>query len=228
MLLGHRGAPRVAHENSAAAFAAALAAGLDGLETDLQRTLDGVLVISHDPYLEGEGGAPSSFIAKMTLAEVKRRAPHLLTLDDLKSLVEAHPQARVNLELKTAAPFDDARARELCTELGRWSPELTSRLWVSSFDPLALLVMADVGAPVPLAFLAYEASALQLLDSLPVAAVHPHFSLVTAQRMAAWQARGLAVFTWTVNDLGLAQRMLALGVDGLIGDVPETLLAARL
>ncbi len=227
MLLGHRGAPRVAHENTSAAFSAALAAGLDGLETDLQRTLDGVLVISHDPFLEGEGGTPSSFIAKLTLAEVKQRTPDLLTLADLKRFVEEHPQARVNLELKTAAPFDDPRARELSAELGRWSTELTSRLWVSSFDPLALLVMADAGVPVPLAYLAYEASSLQLLESLPVAAVHPHFSLVTAERMAAWRAGGLAVFTWTVNDLNLAQRMLTLGVDGLIGDVPETLLAAR-
>lgn len=205
----------------------ALDAGLDGLETDLQRTGDGVLVLSHDPYLGSGGASADAFIAKRSLAELRTRHPDLLTLGDLRGLMEAYPSAVVNLELKTDAPWSDGRAGELAAELARWPRQLTGRVWVSTFDPLQLLELHAAGVGVPLAFLAHEAHALALLPALPVAAVHPHHTLVTEARMRAWRERGLAVFTWTVNDAALAERLLGLGVDGLIGDDPALLLAAR-
>ena len=100
-------------------------------------------------------------------------------------------------------------------------------MWISSFDPRELLRLAERGVAAPLAFLAYEASALALLPSLPVAAVHPHHTLVTPERVSEWHAAGLAVFVWTVNEEPLARRLLEDGVDGLIGDYPEVLLGAR-
>ena len=39
-----------------------------------------------------------------------------------------------------------------------------------------------------------------------------------------WRKRGLFVVAWTVNEEGEARRLLALGLDGLIGDRPEVLL----
>jgi glycerophosphoryl diester phosphodiesterase len=49
---GHRGAQDVAPENTTAAFEAALNAGADYLETDVQRSADGVLVLMHDPTVD--------------------------------------------------------------------------------------------------------------------------------------------------------------------------------
>jgi glycerophosphoryl diester phosphodiesterase len=50
--------------------------------------------------------------------------------------------------------------------------------------------------------------------------------MVTAARIAPWQAAGLAVNAWTVNDAMRAQELDALGVDGIITDTPATVLAA--
>jgi glycerophosphoryl diester phosphodiesterase len=50
-LQGHRGARGLAPENTLAAFSQALAVGVDTLELDIGLTADGVVVISHDPYL---------------------------------------------------------------------------------------------------------------------------------------------------------------------------------
>ncbi len=59
MLLVHRGASKLAPENTLEAYAAALDAGADGIETDIRRSRDGVLYIHHDDVLgrvfEGEG-----------------------------------------------------------------------------------------------------------------------------------------------------------------------------
>lgn len=221
MLLGHRGAPRAARENSLAALEAALHAGLDGFETDLQRTRDGVLVLNHDPVVGND-----QLICRLTASEARRIAPLLVDLSGLEQLLTLHPTAVVNLEVKTDAPFGDQRAAELVAALARWPRGLRDRLWLSSFDPLLLLRLADLGAPVPLGFLVGEASAFRLLPSLPVVAVHPHFSLVTADRMREWRDAGLSVFCWTVNSLEVAAILLALGVDGLIGDDPALLLQA--
>ena len=222
LVLGHRGAPRVAPENRREALATAFSR-LDGVETDLHRTQDGVLVVNHDPFI-GSQLTVESLIALNDLADLRRAEPALLTLADLRGLLEEYPQGLANLELKTGEPFNDSRAADLAKELAGWPPEVVERVWVSSFDPLELLRLAERGVAAPLAFLAYEASALALLPSLPVAAVHPHHSLVTAEGVRQWHAAGLAVFVWTVNEEPLARRLLADGVDGIIGDVPEVLL----
>src|SRR5437868_9309329 len=51
-VLAHRGLAMTAPENSMAAFAAAVAAGVTHLETDVHATADGALVVFHDPRLE--------------------------------------------------------------------------------------------------------------------------------------------------------------------------------
>lgn len=218
-LLGHRGAPTHARENTIASFQVALHAGLDGIETDVQRTADGVLVLHHDAALDD-----GTRIADVGAAALRRRAPQVPGLDELLPLLSKFPQAVANLELKTAAPSDDARPEELAAALGRWPADVRRRVWVSSFDPLALARLR--GADVPLGMLVAHASALALVPCLPLAAVHPHGRLIDAPRLASWREAGLAVVAWTVNDEAEARRLVDLGVDALIGDDPALLRAA--
>lgn len=221
LLLGHRGTPLTARENTAPALEGTLSAGLDGIETDLQRTRDGTLVIHHDPVF-----ADGQIIALTDHRDAVRADPDLLDLAWLHEFMTRHGQAILNLEVKTAAPLGDARARETAAALRRWPRALLDRTWISSFDPLLLLKLAEEEVPVPLAFLVNEPSALGLLPVLPVAAVHPHYKLVSAEAVRRWHAEELAVFTWTVNDADVAAQLLEDGVDGLIGDDPALLLAA--
>lgn len=221
LLLGHRGAPLAARENTAAALDGAVTAGLDGIETDLQRTRDGALVIHHDPLFRD-----GRIIALTSREDALLADPDLLDFEGLKGFMERHPQALLNLEVKTSAPMGDARAEETAAALQAWPAQLLQRTWISSFDPLLLLKLSEEGAPVPLAYLVSELSALQLLPVLPVAAVHPHHRLVTAELVKDWHGQELAVFSWTVNDAALAVRLLDAGVDGLIGDDPAVLLRA--
>ena len=80
-LQGHRGTRGLAPENTLAAFQRALDIGVTTIETDLAVTKDGVLVISHDPYLNpdvvrGPDGAwlaaKGPAIHSLTLAELER------------------------------------------------------------------------------------------------------------------------------------------------------------
>src|SRR3954469_3561814 len=61
LVLGHRGASAAAPENTVAAFVRARELGADGVELDVRRAADDVLVVHHDPHVEGFGvivGAP--------------------------------------------------------------------------------------------------------------------------------------------------------------------------
>ncbi len=77
---GHRGARAVRPENTLSAFRYALSIGVDTLEMDLNVTKDGVLVITHDPFInpeicmDGDGNVPKKkiMVRSLTLKQLKK------------------------------------------------------------------------------------------------------------------------------------------------------------
>jgi glycerophosphoryl diester phosphodiesterase len=219
LLLGHRGSPRQARENTLESFRLALEAGLDGLELDLHRTRDGVLVVYHDFEL---GGQP---LAETDWPALQQPAPWMPRLEQVLELAEQFPQAWLNLELKSLPGPSDDREAALAQALLTWPGR--ERAWISSFDPLALIRLHRLKVGVPLALLYDEPEMEELVPCLPVQGVHPYFELLSQAKLAELKARGLFVATWTVNQATLVRELLAWGVDGIIGDLPEELLAGR-
>jgi len=219
LLLGHRGAPRQARENTLESFRLALEAGLDGLELDLHRTRDGVLAVYHDFELEGRP------IAEMDWSALQQKAPWMPRLEQIFELAEEFPQAWLNLELKSRPGPSDGREALLVQVLQAWPGR--ARAWISSFDPLALIRLRRLKADVPLALLYTEPEMEELLPCLPVQGAHPMFTLLSQTGVAELRAQGFFVVTWTVNQALSVRELLEWGVDGVIGDLPEELLAAR-
>ncbi|WP_026175144.1 glycerophosphodiester phosphodiesterase [Thermus igniterrae] len=204
--LGHRGAPHLARENTLESFRKALGAGLDGFELDVHLTRDGVLVVHHDFVLEGEP------IARLSRRELPAYVP------TLEEVLRAFPQARINVELKSLPPETDGREEALARLLARYP---SGRLWVSSFDPLALVRLRRLGVG-PLGLLYDRPEALELAPCLGVAWVHPEASLLTEEGVRALKAR-YRVLAWTVNRREEAEALAAWGVDALVSDFPEVL-----
>ncbi|GAO76715.1 glycerophosphodiester phosphodiesterase [Meiothermus ruber] len=219
LLLGHRGAPLQAKENTLESFRRALEAGLDGLELDLHRTRDGVLVVHHDFELQGRP------IAALDWPTLQQQAPWLPRLEQVFALAEEFPQAWFNLELKSQPGPSDGREALLAQHLQAWPGR--ARAWVSSFDPLALIRLHRLKAGVPLALLYAEPEMEELVPCLPVQGVHPLNTLLSREKVEYFKARGMFVVTWTVNQAAVVRELLGWGVDGVIGDRPEQLLAGR-
>ena len=116
-----------------AAFRAAFDSGLDGIECDVQRSRDGVLVLHHDFEIEGRA------VRDLTLAELRSLDPHLATLGALLVLADTHPGRLLNLELKSDRLRDGGLARSLAAAVR--SAGLADRVLVSSFNPWALLTL---------------------------------------------------------------------------------------
>lgn len=219
ILLGHRGSPHRAKENTLESFRMALEAGLDGLELDLHRSRDGVLVVYHDFELKGQP------IAGLDWPSLQQKAPWVPRLEQVFALAEEFPQAWLNLELKSLPGASDGREALLAQHLQAWPGR--QRAWISSFDPLALIRLHQLNVGVPLALLYSVPEMEALVPCLPVQGVHPQATLLSRETVQRFRAQGLFVVAWTVNQAELARELLNWGVNGVIGDWPEQLLAAR-
>jgi glycerophosphoryl diester phosphodiesterase len=229
LVLAHRGARRAAPENTLVAFAAARAQGADGVELDARRTRDDALVVHHDPGPPGE-----ATLATLELGDVRRAWPSIPTLD------EALDECRgllVNIEIKNLPWDPDFDPDERVTDLV--VARLTARggadrVLISSFNlPTIDRVHAhDAALSTALLFVA-GADPRQMVDLVIEhghRAIHPDLRTLegpnAAELVDVAHRRGLAVNVWTVNDPADVVRVAALGVDGLVSDVPDVALAA--
>lgn len=223
LLLGHRGTPRAHPENSLAGFQAALDAGLDGAELDVRRLADGTLAVHHDAALR-DGRA----LAGLTRAELPPEVP---TLPDVLAWA-ADTGAYLNVEIKWEGWRSDDRVSRTLDSLRVHG--LTRRVIVSSFNPLILAAARELAPDIERGLLydrPWRSGPLRLPEGVgrwvDAAALHPHHALIDAELLSLARRRGWRVNTWTVNEPAEVQRLRALGVDALIGDVPEVLLGAR-
>jgi glycerophosphoryl diester phosphodiesterase len=222
-VIAHRGASGHRPENTLSAFELAVEMGADMIETDLHRTRDAAVVVTHDEELAGLGGRGE--IADATLAEVRaldagagERVP---TLEEL--LDRLGDRIAWNLELKRgtrgeypgleAAALDEVRGRGL---IGR-------TLFSSFYDPvLARLRALEPAARIGLLISRrYPVQMVERARALGAEALHPEGSLVTPALVEEAHAAGLAVHVFTVDDPEEMGRLLDWGVDGLFTNYPD-------
>jgi glycerophosphoryl diester phosphodiesterase len=230
LLLGHRGSHRAKRENTLESFQLALGAGLDGIELDVQRSLNGVLVVHHDFYLPD-----GRLIAALTDHEIMNlELPGDLRVPTLEAVLNwaKGAGAYVNIEIKSEAMTSDGRETQTVRLIERL--EMTNQVIISSFNPASIVRVRLANARLETALL-YDNKAgspwyledARLAPVLGVKAIHPHHSLITPELIARAKTRGWRVNVWTVNDLELGVKLLEMGANALIGDDPEVLLEAR-
>ena len=236
----HRGARRSAPENTLPAFQRALELGADGIELDVHRSRDGRLVVIHDFTLahttNGSGlvtGHTARELAHLDAGSHFGRAfagTPVPTLDEVFDLVgDRCAVCTVNVEIKSESP-DGGDAAPLVAEMIR-ARNLYDRVIVSSFNPITLIQVRWLDPRIALGLLFEQPLPPFLRHAwftpiLQPQAIHPEASLVDAGLVQWARAKGCAVHVWTVNDPEEARRLAALGVDALITDVPDLLMAA--
>lgn len=232
--IGHRGARGLAPENTLAGMRAAMAAGADGVEFDVQRTVDGCLVVFHDDDLKRicnvRGRIVTSTLAELRELDAGRHfgpkfAGELIpTLDDVLETLPA--RAFVNIEAKRFRFRSDGLEAGIADAFRRHS--LAGRCVVSSFNPVLLWRLGRMDRSIPLGLLYAPDEPPGLNRGWPryllrLAALHPYHGQVTPELLQKTHARGQQVNTWTVNEPDDMRRLLDLGVDSMITDRPDLL-----
>lgn len=217
-VIAHRGASAHAPEHTVAAYDRALADGADWLELDVRPLADGTPVVVHDRTLERTCGDPRA-VEDLRCADLLALDAAPLTYANV--LARYGAAARYLVELKEPCPADGPRALEIAELLG-----VRDRIAVQSFAHGALRRLKGHGVPLwPLYPRKLPARWLRM-DLTRVGdwatGIAPHRASIDAALVEAAHARGLEVRAYTVNDPAEMERLLALGVDGLITDVPGT------
>jgi glycerophosphoryl diester phosphodiesterase len=222
LLIAHRGAPRERPENTLPSFLRALELGADGIELDVHRSSDGVLVVHHDEVpraIAPSGRLAGRRIDTLTFDELQGFAVGgsalIPTLAEVLAVVKG--RAQLFIELKGVG------AEEGVVNAIR-SSVAPERCAVHSFDHEAVRRAHEMApeircgilfdrAPVNVAASMRECGALD---------VWPQWALVDAALVDAVHTAGGRVIPWTVNRAEAGRALAALGVDAICTDVlPE-------
>jgi glycerophosphoryl diester phosphodiesterase len=223
-LIAHRGASGHTLEHTLAAYDLALAQGADVLEIDVRVSADGELVLVHDATLLRTAGDPRH-VRELTGAELDA-VPHPGRPLRLEAVLRRYGGAvRFLLDLKDPLPDWEGRVPELISQLG-----LRRRVTVQSFDRAALRRLRSGSPWLALTALYHrdESDGIDLDDVRSYAGgVGPWQGAVDAGFVRRAHERNLAVHAWTADTPADVERLLALGVDGVITNVPDLAAAVR-
>ncbi len=211
LVLGHRGAPREAAENTLESFRRAMEQGADGFEFDVRRSADGRLVVVHDPRLGACAVARSTYAR---LRATRRGAAMPLLADVLREFGGAF----LDIELKIAGI--EAAVLEQTAKF--CAP---SRFVVTSFHRAVVTRVKELDPTVAVGWLFDRKAPAHLWQELDVQFLAPHYRVLDSRLAEAARRRGLRLITWTANSPQVVRRVIELGVDVVITDLPGQVLA---
>ncbi|MFM2072336.1 MAG: hypothetical protein RLZZ623_2599 [Actinomycetota bacterium] len=228
-IIAHRGASRAERENTLQAFHAAGRMGAQAVELDVRRTLDGVLIVHHNPTLDD-----GRVIAACESTELPAHVPLL------GPALDACAGMWVNVEIKNdpgEADFDDVERiadETMGLLIARGEPE---RWLISSFRMETIdrchSIANDRGVPIRTAWLTSDVSGVsgvsgsgdqhvaQLVAQRGHVALHPWVSVVTRDLIERCHDAGLEVNTWTCDDPARMRELVEWGIDGICTNVPD-------
>ncbi len=245
LVIGHRGCAGLAPENTAVSFARGVREGAVILESDVHLSRDGVPVLVHDDRVDRVSDGTGA-VRELRLEELRqldfgyRFSPdggesfpfrgQGIGVATLEEILEAHPGLRLNLELKDPVPGIVERTLDVIRRAGR---EQLTLLTAEKDELMAELraVLAQTGAGVAqgasvgdvVAFLKAAGEGVAPPDGPMALQIPADFSgqpLVTPELVEHAHRHDIQVHVWTVNEVEEMQRLLDLGVDGLISDFP--------
>jgi len=235
LIIAHRGSSQAAPENTLAAFRAAIDAGADGIELDVQLSKDGHVVVIHDEKLDRTTNG-SGFVKDHTLAELSQLdaggkfSPHfagepLPTLASVFELIrERSWKGLINVELKTSRfpyPGIERAVVDLIDAYG-----LREQALLSSFNHNSLAEVARIapGVKTAILFSIVLYKPWEYAKGIGCSALHPSLQPGIEELIAGARAAGLSVNVWTINSVEQAQELAKAGATGIITDVPDVLL----
>jgi glycerophosphoryl diester phosphodiesterase len=220
-----------------------VALGADYLELDVHATADGEIVVLHDPVVDRttNGNGP---IAGLTWSQAAALdAGFRYTADGhsfpyrgqgvgiprLADFLRAFPAHRFNIEIKQSEPpIVDA----VLAVLGA-AHSLDRVLLAAEHDDIMAAIRAATGGRIATGMCVGDVVAfidrvtrddwngyVRPGDALQIPPAHAGMELVTAASVAAAHRAGLEVHVWTINDTAEIERLLDLGVDGIMSDLP--------
>ncbi|HEV2671189.1 MAG TPA: glycerophosphodiester phosphodiesterase [Gemmatimonadales bacterium] len=214
LVIAHRGASSIALENSLAAFRAAAGQGADGVELDVHATLDGELVVHHDPSILG---LPIAQARARDIGEL-----HLANGEPIPTLRQAlaviGPTLKVFVEVKVLDPRWDKRLLETLDK----GPNPAGYA-VHSFASPVVRRLGERRPSLPRGILSEVAtqSPQQTLEDAGAKTLWQERATIDAALVEAVHGLGASIIAWTVDNPADMEGFMRWGVDGICTNHPE-------
>ncbi len=233
LVIAHRGASGNAPENTLAAFRKAIALGASFIETDLQLSRDARFVAIHDATVNRTTNGQGA-VHDMTLADLRKldagswfgsefSGERIPTLEEILEFSKKNDVV-FYLEIKPGGSWGGEHA--MISSL-RESGEIP-RTVVISFDPSIVLSLRKI-EPTLMTGLLYDGQIENPLDKAVAIGARQlvvRGDLVTPALISEAKKKDLQVVCWTVNHPAHMRLLAAAGVDGIMSDYPDRLVAA--
>ena len=222
----HRGASEYAPENTLSSFYLGLLLGANGIETDVQKTKDGVLVLFHDGTIDRVSDG-SGKLSDYTWEELKKFhiygnnttgfSDRMITL---REFFEKFSQYDIHfaIELKGAGVEEETLA--MVKEFG-----LMEKTTFTSFHFEYLRKVKELDPVARIGWLtsSIDDETINRLLEIGGEEIAPKAEVVTAELMKNWRKSGLGVRAWGVSNVSLMKKMCQMGVDGMTVNFPDRL-----
>lgn len=216
LVIAHRGASAHAPENTIKSFRKAIEMGADAIEFDLRRTLDGVPIVLHDEDLKRVAGIPKK-VSELRVNELKNikifGEETIPTFEEV--LQEFGNKIPMFIELK-----DEGIETVVATLIKEYNIYENCLLISFNYDVLAKLKSLDEKLEVGL--LTYShLMPIEFALKIKAFAILPRFNTISPRVVKEIRSKRLRVYTWTVNDVAIALKVIGYGVDGIATDDPQ-------
>lgn len=235
-IFAHRGASKLAPENTMAAFTLAQKMGADGIETDVQLTKDQVPVLIHDETLHRTTNG-AGYVKDYTFEELKKldagrwfsekyTGERLLGLDEFLEWVST-TSLSLNIELKNnIIDYKDIEEKvlELIKHYG-----VADRTIISSFNPNSIKRFKRLSKEIECACLTSRRpkDLKTLIEQTRANALHINYNALSKGLIKEAKRLHLPVRTYTVNRPSRLMRAYKLMLDGIFTDVPHSAIEYR-
>jgi glycerophosphoryl diester phosphodiesterase len=231
VIFAHRGASAYAPENTLSAFILALEQGAKAIELDVQLTADQEVVAFHDSTLDRTTNT-SGKLSDYKLSQLKElnagfrngdifRDEKIPTLGEI--FAELHDASLLNIELKNLTSPHDDLPQKVAEVIDQYN--MSEKVLVSSFNPIALKSFARIKPDIPLGRLIHTSLTFELIKYRLskrnlFASIHLAYKTLTYKQIKFLHSNNVLVFTYTLNDPDDILRSIDLGVDGFFTDDP--------
>jgi len=230
--IAHRGAGKLAPENTLAAFRVGASHGFRAFECDVKLSADGVPFLLHDATLErtttGRGLAGAQTWSSLSQLDAGAWHSPAFAGEALPSftaiarycLANGHA---LNIEIKPTPGSEVATGHAVAEAAARMWARAPLPPLLSSFHPEALAAAQAAEPSIPRALLldALHDGWFDRARTLGCVAVVTNHKLMTGAVVEQLHGAGLRALCYTVNEPADAKRLLALGIDGLITDAVD-------
>lgn len=223
----HRGASSYQPENTMPSFRMGVQMGANGIETDVQRTKDGILVLFHDDTILRVTGQPGR-IRDYTYEELQQFDVQMYGLKGKIPKFQEFLEEFSDLDLTFAIEFkQDFTEKDTIDMLNRYG--MRDKTILTSFKLDCLMRAALYDPAYRMGYLTNDINemTIRVMRTIGIGQACPQGKIVTPELVSWLHGQGFSVRAWGIKNEDLMKKVYDAGVDGMTVNFPDKLTAYK-